>query len=94
MPKWMALTKAKATDSGVEDMVMAMDIAKCNQVASVTQVVLSQEDLAETVEPSTHQSSALLSENLLLLQERRSFLQMLSHQGTLPISAVWEEGCA
>ena len=44
-------------------MVMAMDMAKGNQVASVTQVVLSQEDLAETVEPSTHQSSALLSEN-------------------------------
>ena len=44
-------------------MVMAMDMAKGNQVASMTQVVLSQEDLAETVEPSTHQSSALLSEN-------------------------------
>ena len=44
-------------------MVMAVDMAKGNQVASMTQVVLSQEDLAETVEPSTHQSSALLSEN-------------------------------
>ena len=32
----------------------------------VTQVVLSQEDLAETVEPSTHQSSALLSKNLAI----------------------------
>ena len=44
-------------------MVVAMDVAKGNQVASMTQVVLSQEDLAETVEPSTHQSGALLSEN-------------------------------
>ena len=60
----MAGTKAKATNSGVEDVVMAMDVAKGNQVASVTQVVLSQENLAKTVEPSTHQSGALLSENL------------------------------
>ena len=44
-------------------MVVAMDMAKGNQVASMTQVVLSQEDLAKTVEPSIHQSSALLSEN-------------------------------
>ena len=44
-------------------MVMAVDMAKGNQVASVTQVVLSQEDLAKTVEPSTHQSGVLLSEN-------------------------------
>ena len=47
-------------------MVMAMDVAKVNQVASVTQVVLSQEDLAETVEASTHQSGALLSEILAI----------------------------
>ena len=44
-------------------MVMAVDMAKGNQVDSMTQVVLSQEDLAETVEPSTLQSGALLSEN-------------------------------
>ena len=72
-------------------MVVAMDMAKGNQVASMTQVVLSQEDLAETVEPSTHQSGALLQKTLLLLQER-SFLQVLSHQSMLPVSTAQEEG--
>ena len=38
---------AKATYSGVEDIVV-MDMAKSNQVASMTQVVPSQEDLAKT----------------------------------------------
>ena len=45
---------------------MAVDVAKGNQVANVTQVVLNQEDLAKTVEPNTHQSSALLSRNLAI----------------------------
>ena len=45
---------------------MAVDVVKGNQVANVTQVVLNQEDLAKTVEPSTHPSSALLSGNLAI----------------------------
>ena len=45
---------------------MAMDMAKGTQVANMTQVVPSQEDLAKTVEPRTHQSSALLSKNLAM----------------------------
>ena len=45
---------------------MAMDMVKGNQVANVMQVVLSQEDLAETVEPNTHQNGALLSRNLAI----------------------------
>ena len=49
---------------------MAVDMAKGNQVASMTQVVLGQEDLAKTVEPSTHQSGALLSENPAITREK------------------------
>ena len=54
MPKWIAWTKAKATNLGVKDMVMAMDVARGNQVASKIQMLLSQEGLVITVEPSTH----------------------------------------
>ena len=42
-------------------MVVARDVAKGNQVASMTQVIPSQDSLAETVEPCTHQSGALPS---------------------------------
>ena len=43
---------------------MAMDKAKGKQVPRENPVVPSQEDLAETVEPSTHQSNVLPSRNL------------------------------
>ena len=92
MPKWIAGTKAKTTNSGVEDIVMVMGMAKGNQVASVIQVVLSQEDLANTVEPSTHQSSALPSEHLAITTRKRSLLQILSHQSMFPVSTAQEEG--
>ena len=56
----MALIKAKPE---VEVVVMAVDVAKGCQVPSVIPVVPSQEDLAETVEPNTHQNSVLPTSN-------------------------------
>ena len=52
-------------------MVVAGDMAKGNQVASVTQVIQSQDSLAETVEPRTNQSGALPSENLVITARKK-----------------------
>ena len=52
-------------------MVMAVDVAKGNQVAGMTQVVPSQEDLAVTVEPITHKSIVLPSEKLAITARKR-----------------------
>ena len=72
-------------------MVIAVDVAKGNQVANVTQVVLNQEDLAETVEPNTCQNGALLSRNLAITVREKVISPNSVTQKHAPVSTVQEE---
>ena len=85
----MLWTKAKAINSEVKD--MAENMAKGSQVPSGIPVVPNQEDLAETVEQSTHLSSALPSERLTITVRKKVISPNFVTPGHAPnLSSVGE----